>query len=208
MNTKKCYVFTSFGDIETIKLELNNDDLVIAADGGYDKAKLLGICPNIIIGDLDSIKGNYNKDIEIIKHNIDKDDTDTFLAVKEGLKRGFKDFVVIGGLGGRLDHCLANISLLKFIYENNSKGIIIDNKNEVRYLSNGKIELSKNNRKSISILAYSNVAKGVTIKGVKYSLDNAIISNSFPIGISNSFLEEKAEISVKEGELIIIVFNE
>lgn len=204
----KCYIFTSFGDVGNLKLDIEQNDLVIAADGGYEKAKSLGVYPKIIIGDFDSIKENYNiANIEIIKHKIEKDDTDTFLAVKEGIKRGFKDFVVIGGLGGRLDHTLANLSLLKFIYNNNSKGIILDNKNEIRFLSNDKIEILKTNKKNVSVLAYSDKAEGVSIKGLKYSLKNATISNSFPIGVSNVFTQDKALISVEKGELIIIVFN-
>lgn len=202
---KICYIFTAFGNIDKLKLEPNNKDFIIAADGGYDLALKANVNPDLLLGDFDSIANKQTQKINILEFPKDKDYTDTHLALIEGLKRGYKSFVIIGGIGGRLDHTIANMSLLKLLNENNANGFIIDNETKVLYLKNGFIYIKKEDCKILSVFSYSSVSKGVNLEGVKFPLTNAQITNSFPIGISNEIVQDEAKVSVIKGELLIIL---
>lgn len=200
-----CYIFTAFGNIDKLKFELKSEDFVIAADGGYDLALKANVKPDLLLGDFDSIANKETKNINILEFPKDKDYTDTHLALSEGLKRGYKTFIIVGGIGGRLDHTIANISLLKFLNENNSNGTILDNETKILFLKNGLIYIKKEECKILSVFSYSPVCTGVDLEGVKFPLCNATITNSFPIGISNEIVEKQAKVTVQNGELLIIL---
>ena len=177
--------------------------MIIAADGGYSTLKKLNIKPDLVVGDFDSL-GEAPKDETVIKHPIKKDDTDTLLAVKIGLEKGYKTFVIYGAVGGRLDHTVATIQTATFVAENGGIAYIYDGNHTVTAIKNSSINFKANAKGYISIFALSGVAKGVTIKGLLYELNNAEITPSFPIGVSNEFISKESKISVKDGILTII----
>lgn len=200
MNT--CYIFGALST-EIVDFNPQETDLIIAADGGYSTLKKLNIKPDLVVGDFDSL-GEAPKDETVIKHPPKKDDTDTLLAVKIGLEKGYKTFVIYGAVGGRLDHTVATIQTATFVAENGGIAYIYDGNHTVTAIKNSSINFKANSKGYISIFALSGVAKGVTIKGLLYELDNAEITPSFPIGVSNEFISKESEISIKDGILTII----
>ena len=188
-------------DIHNIKTD--KDHFVIAADAGLENAKRCGITPDIIIGDFDSVSAMPKGD-NVIRYPIEKDDTDTMLAIKLGLEKGFEEFFIYGGTGGRLDHTIANIQSLGYIVQNGAKGYLIDDTNIITVIKNSKIRINGDKGKNISVFSLGDTAQGVFIKGTKYEAEDVTLTNSFPLGVSNSFTEETANISVENGMLVII----
>ena len=197
-----CYIFGAL-DTGIADFKPQENDLIIAADGGYSTLKKLNIKPDLVVGDFDSL-GEAPKDETVIKHPQKKDDTDTLLAVKIGLEKGYKTFVIYGAVGGRLDHTVATIQTATFVAENGAIAYIYDGNRTVTAIKNSSINFKANATDYISIFALSGVAKGVKIKGLLYTLDNAEITPDFPIGVSNEFISKESEISVKDGILTII----
>jgi len=200
---KRCYIA---GAGEFCENELpRQDDFVIAANGGYDALKSRGITPDLVVGDFDSI-ANMPNHPNIIRSNAEKDDTDMMLAVRYALEHGYKTFLINGGLGGRLDQTLANIQILTYIAENGAHGTHLGNGVRVTAINNGSIEFDpdKENKETISVFSAGSVAEGVTLKGLKYPLADATLTNLYPLGVSNEFTGKPATISVKNGTLIII----
>ncbi len=180
------------------------DDLCIAADSGYANALALGEKPKILLGDFDSYKGNLPNGAEIIKVPAEKNFTDTQLAVSEALKRGADDVIIIGGLGGRLDHTLSNLSILDELTKNRVHCVMADGQNRVHYLNSTSTLIPRSQYKYVSILAISEKLKGVSIEGCKYPLDNATLLRSEQYAVSNEILGNCALISVRRGECYII----
>ncbi len=180
-------------------------DLVIAADGGYAAVVKLGIEPNVVIGDFDSLGGGEDGiSAHIVKLNPDKDDTDTLAAVKLGLRRGYTTFVIYGGVGGRLDHTVANFGTLAYLNAFGARGFLIDRNAVATVITDDKFAVPEGAHGTVSVFAYGGAATGVTLKNMKYTLDNTTLTPDFPIGVSNSTIEGKrAEISVKHGSLLI-----
>ena len=188
----------------TVNLQhkIHDDDLVIAVDGGYSHAESLGITPHVLIGDLDSIK-QVPSGIEIVKLPAEKDVTDTLAALDYGLSKGFMTFHIYGGLGGRLDHTLANIACLQYLLNHGARGYLHGDDQTVTMFSE-KLELAARESGTVSVFAYGGDAHGVTEIGMKYPLDNAHVTTDFPIGISNEFVGKPVTITVEKGTLLII----
>ena len=132
-----------------------------------------------------------------------KDDTDTLLAVKTGIERGYTEFVIYGGVGGRPDHTFANYQTLCYISRRGGKGFLCFNGYTACCITNSKINFSGGDG-TVSVFAMSGKALGVTLEGVLYPLENAELDYSFPLGVSNEFTESPAEIGVTSGTLLII----
>lgn len=199
---KTCYIFGAL-DTAVDDFKPQENDLIIAADGGYSTLTKLNIKPDLVVGDFDSL-GEAPENEKIIKHPVKKDDTDTLLAVKIGLEKGYKTFVIYGAIGGRLDHTVASIQTATFVAENGGIAYIYDGNYTITAIKNSSIKFKDNAKGYISIFGLSGVAKGVTIDGLLYTLDNAEITPYFPIGVSNEFINKESEISVKDGVLTII----
>jgi thiamine pyrophosphokinase len=179
-------------------------DYIIAADSGYRHALAAGIKPDILIGDFDSLEC-VPQNIQSIKSPAVKDDTDTFLAVRHAISLGYKNFLLLGALGGRLDHQTANIAACAFIAEQGGYCEIRDSKNIIIAIKDSQICLAKIENWSVSVFSYSDRSIGVTLAGLKYTLENAALTNTFPIGVSNEFAEDTATVEVKDGVLLIIM---
>jgi len=199
---KTCYIF---GALECSVTDFNpqESDLIIAADGGYSTLKKLNIKPDLVVGDFDSL-GCVPENENVIKHPVKKDDTDTLLAIKTGLEKGYKTFVIYGAVGGRLDHTIATIQSATFVAENGGIAYIYDGNYTVTAIKNSSIKFKKTANGYISVFALSGIAKGVKIKGLLYELNDAEITPSFPVGVSNEFIGRDCEISVNDGVLTII----
>ena len=203
---KICYIVGASG--EGFKpFSPKDGDLLIACDGGYYELIKNGYTPDILIGDLDSLP-QTDISCKLIKHPVMKDDTDMMLCIKHGIENGYKDFVIFCGVGGeRFSHTYANIQSLTYLLDNDCFGKLIFDNGEMFMLKNGAVEFDENAKGDISVFAYSDVCTGVTEKGLKYSLDDAEMTNRFPIGVSNSFTGKPANITVKDGTLLIILEN-
>jgi thiamine pyrophosphokinase len=179
-------------------------DYVICVDGGANHLEGLRVKPDIVIGDLDSA-GNLPENVEIIRFKAEKDETDTMLAVMYGLKNGYKDFLLLGGLKGRLDHTVANLCTLQYIARNGARGRFADADNEACFLENGELSFEKREDYYISVFPFGGDAAGVNETGFKYGLCDATLHCDFPNGVSNEFLESEGVVSVKNGALLIIL---
>lgn len=203
-NNMKCLIISG-GNFENVKLK-DKYNLIIACDKGYLYANKLNITPNIIIGDFDSAK-KPNVDIKIIEVSSVKDDTDTGLAVKYALKNGYRDIDIICALGKRIDHTLANISLMKYIVEHNGKARILS-KAAILFTSGvGLIKIKKNNCKFFSVFSLTDKSKIDYIKGSKFDVENLILKNSFPLGVSNEFNKQNISIKISSGVVLVILVN-
>ena len=197
-----CYLVGA-GDFNE-NIELYEDDLLIAVDGGYDSLIAAGYMPDVLVGDLDSVKAPIDESVKVLRYSKEKDETDMLLAYRIGVRCEYTDFVILGGTGGRFDHTLANISLLLYAKERGHNITMIDDKSMMICLKNESIRLTGAPGAYLSVFAFGEEAEGVTILGTKYEIENATLSPSFPLGVSNEFTEEEAFISVNDGALIVI----
>jgi len=203
----KCLIISG-GEYSPVKLN-EKYDLIIACDKGYLYAKKLRIKPDIIVGDFDSspIPKSKNEKINIIKVSSIKDDTDTSLAIKYVLRNGYKSIDIICALGNRLDHTLANIQMLKYIFDNGASGRILNKDIEIRTLKIGLNKIQKKIRKHkiFSIFSLSDKSKIKYIKGSEYDTKDIVVKNNFPIGVSNEFLKNEVSIYVDSGVVIAVI---
>lgn len=176
-------------------------DYIIAADGGY--AQLHGVKPDAVVGDFDSL-GYVPANEKICRHPVHKDDTDMMLAVKIGLDRGYKKFVILGGLGGRLDHTIANIQVLAYLDAHGAKGCLLSESENVLLLKNDAVSFSRDAAGIVSVFAYGAPASGVTLEGLEYPLCDATLTCDFPLGVSNAFTGTPSRITVKDGSVLVI----
>ena len=203
MKERLCIIFGA-GETYAPKIKPTDGDLVIAADGGYMSAVELGIEPNVIVGDFDSSDMPDGIGAHIVKLNPDKDDTDMLAAVKLGLRRGYTTFVLYGGVGGRLDHTVANFAALSYLNAFGARGFLVDKETVATVITDDKFIVPKGRQGTVSVFAYGGEASGVNLKNVKYELNNATFTPGFPLGVSNCTVDgKKAEISVKSGTLLI-----
>lgn len=200
MNT--CYIFGA-AEGEPEELLTDKSDLIIAADAGYNILQKLNLTPDIILGDFDSL-GFIPQGKEIITHPERKDDTDTLLAIKVGFKKGYTRFMIYGGTGKRLDHTVANLQTLSYVAEKGGIAYLCGNYYTATVIKNTSISFNSKAVGNISVFAVSSSCEGVTLKGLSYELENATLTSSFPLGVSNEFIAKESSITVKDGLLLII----
>lgn len=199
---KKCVIFaggTDFG----VAPAISPDDLVIAADSGYLACKKRGITPDLAVGDWDSL-GNSAVECQRVDLPVDKDDTDTLAAIRIGVERGFWEFHICCGTGGRLDHTIANMQCLVFLAKQGKRGFLYDDGSVVTAVTEGEIRFPAAARGGVGVFAADGTADGVDIKGLKYTVENAVLTADFPVGVSNSFIGQESVISVKKGTLFVV----
>lgn len=204
----RCVIISGSPDtnVEEIKSLCTSDDFIVCADSGYSFAKKAGLTPNLIIGDFDSLKEELPQNTEVVKLNTHKDDTDTEHCVMECIRRGYKDFLLLGSIGGRTDHTFANIATLAFLSEYNYNGIARNNGEEIRILKEGSYEM--NNKKGLifSVFPYGCQSVNVTYKGAEYMLNNKTLTYNVSRGISNVFVDDEAEITINRGRAILLTY--
>ena len=205
MTTKRCVIIggADINNYDYIRTSFIKDDFFIFCDSGLKHLEGLQVMPSLIVGDFDSHE-NPHMDVETIVLPCEKDDTDTVYAVKEAIKRGFHDFLIIGVIGARLDHTLGNVSILLYLDSLGLKGTIIDDYSDMELVSAQPVYIS-DQYPYFSLLNITGRAKGITIIDAKYPLDNAEITCEYQYGISNEVLPGKqAMVSVSDGKLLLI----
>lgn len=214
---KRCIILTSYLEGTIIEsIDIKKDDYVICADGGFVHALKENVVPNIVIGDFDSCSydllkntidtDSYFKETEIIKTKPEKDDTDTLMCVKHAIEKDMDEFVIIGGIGGRTDHTIANIQTLSFILDNGRSAWIVAGHNKVTMIQGpDRISLYKDDADYFSIYSFSDNCTGVYEINAKYLLENVTLSQSNPMGTSNEFLDGPATVKVETGKLLIVL---
>ncbi len=206
----KAYIYTG-GSIcrEDITERPDKDTLIIAADSGYDNARLLGVSPSVLVGDLDSLRTKDYDCAELIKLPAEKDLSDTQAAVNIALERGADTVVIVGGLDGRLDHTLANLAIIAGLTKKGITAYMTDGRNRVRYISSSSALIARGAYKYLSLIADSEKLRGVTVKGCKYPLTKATLTKDEPsLAISNEIVENCALISIRRGSAYIIESND
>ena len=205
METARCVIIggADIGRYDRIRGYLRQGDFYICCDSGLKHREALGIIPDLIVGDFESHE-NPHMDVETIILPREKDDTDTVFAVKEALSRGFRDFLLVGVIGGRLDHTLGNVSLLLMLDTQGKTAVAVDDFSELEIVSDSPVHIS-DKYAYFSLLSISGTAQGITIKNAKYPLDGAEITCEYQYGISNEVMPGKAAIvTVKQGRLLLI----
>ena len=195
-----CYIIGAYCGEDAVILPASAD-FVIAADGGYAAAQKLGIRPNLVVGDFDSL--GYVPDAEeVVQHPVRKADTDTLLAIRMGLERGYRNFVITGALGGRLDHSFANLQALLFLRDHGARGVLYGDGFAATAVTDSSITVE--GKGTLSVFTMDAKAEGVTLKNVSFPVEQGTLTNGFPIGVSNEFLEGPAVISVETGTLLVM----
>lgn len=206
VNKNYCYIFGAAPISTPLKIMPSVCDFIIAADAGLNFLLSQEIKPNLLVGDFDSL-GYVPNDTELVRFPTVKDDTDMMLAINEGIKRGYTNFIIYGGMGGKLEFTLANLQILYNIVNIGCSCYFVDNSSLVTAVKNGKIGFDENFRGRISVFAGGSAAYGVTIQGLKYTLFDGVLKCDNPLGVSNEFIGERGYISVKDGIVYIIYDN-
>jgi thiamine pyrophosphokinase len=179
---------------------------IICADGGYDNAARFHICPDLMVGDFDSIMSPLPEGVETIRLQVEKDDTDTMVAVKEGIRRGYREFVLCGVLRGvRCDHSYANLCVLQYLSKQGCKAVIEDGSNRIFLLKAGKLILRGVKGRTVSVFPFGCPSCEVSYIGMKYPLTRAVLSSAVPLGVSNTVEEENAQIMVSSGDALVFL---
>lgn len=194
-----------FEDAAYLKTYLRDADHIVAADGGLQLLDAMAVAPHRVIGDFDSAVLPSDGALAVTELPTHKDDTDVFAAAKEALADGYRDFLLLGCLGGRLDHTVSNLFLLRFLHEHGAQGVLVDERHEVRLFTCGTYVIPCRQDCYVSLLPYGGNAEGVCIHGAEYPLENATLDTVFPLGVSNGFVGSDVTVTVKSGYLLCIL---
>ena len=198
---KTCVIFCA-GDFKELATPVGADELVIAADGGLAHLQEIGLQPDIILGDFDSL-GYVPEGAEV--YPVEKDDTDAMLAIKKGLEAGCDRFYIYGALDGKwVDHTMANFQALQYLAERGVRGWLIGNRQIATVIHNDKIVFPPFCFQELSVFCMGSDAKGVSIRGMQYEMEDGVLSSGFPLGARNHFIQKKATVEVKDGSLLLI----
>lgn len=204
-NNAVCYIVGA-ATVFDISIDKRQDDMIIAADGGQKTLEKFGIMPDIIVGDFDSSLCPENIE-NVVKLSPKKDFTDTYKAVQIGENNGYSNFVIYGGLGDRLDHTIANIQIANELSKKGYNCKFVGNNESAIVITNGKISFDEKSTGVVSVFSLSDKSESVCERGLKYTIENHTLTNIFPLGVSNEFVGERAEISVESGSLLVIFSN-
>lgn len=211
-------IIFSNGDYENLSfyeayVKVCNPALIICADGGANAAYKIGILPDLLIGDMDSVKPEILKEyqisgVEIKKYSTHKDETDTELAVNYCIEKEVSRVILFGALGSRLDHSFGNIYLLNCLLKKKILAEMVNESNRI-FLVENSVEIDVEIGDTVSILSYTDRSEGIDLVGFEYSVENGVMEHYLPgYGISNVALEKHPVISVKEGILMVDIVSE
>lgn len=187
---------------ERVRSFLKPEDYYIFCDSGLFHKEGLNVEPDLIIGDFDSHE-KVDTGSEIITLPEMKDDTDSLSGVKLALKRGFKDFLLLGMTGRRMDHTLCNLYLLAFIKSHDGKALIVDDWSEMEVVEKEEVFIS-DSYAYFSLIAWKGKCEGVNIENALYPLSSAVIEPEYQYGISNEPLKGGSRVWVEKGSLLLI----
>lgn len=208
----KC-IIVGAGDFVPVEIPKKEEDFCIAADGGLEYCEMVGVLPDVILGDFDSVGFQQKQTLEEIERECpervirlpqEKDDTDMMYAIRLGLEKGYRKFYLYGALGGRLDHTIGNIQCLIYLKNHGAKGYIMEHNQLLTIVKDETVTFHPSMKGRLSVLSMGQKAEGVTLSNLKYELEDAMITNDFPIGISNEFIGKSATVTVKNGTLLVM----
>lgn len=196
-----CVIFCAAA-FDALARPVEPEDYIIAADGGLRHTQALGLTPRETLGDFDSL-GYTPSGAKVFP--VEKDDTDSMLAVRRGLALGYREFLLYGSLDGpRLDHTVANFQTLQFLADRDAYGYLIGKDTLVTVVKNGCLQFPAGCSGTISVFCLGSPARGVTERGLYYPLEDGVLTSGFPLGASNHFTGEEASISVRDGSLLVL----
>lgn len=196
-----CVIFCA-AEFNGLAEPLNQGDFLLAADGGLLHLQKLGLEPDGILGDFDSL-GYVPQGAKVFP--VEKDDTDAMLAARQGLKLGYKRFVFYGSIDGpRLDHTVANFQTLQFLADHGGKGYLVGKDYLITVIKNETIVFPPSCEGILSVFCLGADAEDVTIRDLQYPLEHGTLSSGFPLGVSNHFIGNGGTISVKSGSLLVM----
>ena len=199
------WVVFCWSDSSVPPRDLREDDVIVCADSGLEYARRCGVTPSVVLGDFDSFRGALPSGAEILRLPKEKDDTDTLFAVRLGWDRGVREFLIAGGIGGRLDHTLGAVQTLNWLVSHGARAAMDDGRQFVEVLHGpAEREYGKDFRSYCSLLALSPRVTGVTLSGFRYPLTDAILTYDFPLGVSNEIRDSVATLRFSEGRLAVI----
>ena len=197
----KCIVFCA-AEFDRLACPIEPEDYVIAADGGLQHTQALGIEPQEILGDFDSL-GYIPQDARVFP--VEKDDTDAMLAARRGLALGFRELLYYGSLDGkRLDHTVANYQTLQYLADHGARGYLVGQDFLATVVKERRIFFPEGTEGLISVFCLGADALGVSLRGLYYPLEGGTLTAGFPLGVSNHFTGAPAEISVEAGSLLVM----
>ena len=202
MRRNVCFVVGA-GENYGLDVVPHKGDMTIAADAGLRYLEQKEIAADLVIGDFDSLRFKPQHK-NVIELNPEKDITDMRAAVHEGIKAGYDLFYIYCGMGGRIDHTIANIQLLSELSKSGKQGFLVGRDNIITAITDRSLSFLSGISGFISVFSYSELSKGVCLDGLKYELDNAELTNDFPLGVSNEFTGKESKIRVKKGTLLIV----
>ena len=209
---KRAFIFAAgehkADDLKLYKrIKIHEDDLILCADGGYDTLALLGTKPDVVIGDLDSVRTTIPPQIKTVKYPSDKDKTDLEICIDYAAESGCDSLLILGALGGRVDHSLASLYAMRYALEKGMESMILSAHTRV-YLVSDYLKLSRESFDYISLIPCTDKVSGVTTSGLKYNLENATLHQSSSLGVSNEFYNNTALIKIEKGLLFVICLEE
>lgn len=198
----------TLSETERLSSRIQQADMVIAADGGAVHLHRMGIVPQIILGDLDSTPKEIlsffkEKQVKILKHPVRKDQTDMELCLEYAIDHGCTDLLIMGATSTRLDHTLANIFLLRRLADQGIAATILDAYNDIHIVVS-RLNLRGRPGDLISVIPVSDRVNGLTLEGLEYPLRDKSLYMGSPMGISNVFTQDQAQISLKSGAVLVI----
>ena len=198
---KHCVIFCG-GEFDRLHTPIPADSFLIAADRGLEHIQKLNLSPDLVIGDFDSL-GYQPQGAAVFP--VEKDDTDSMLAVRRGLEAGCTDFLLYGALdGSRVDHTMANFQLLAFLAEHGARGTLLGLRQCATLVKDGCITFPGEYEGIFSVFCLGADAKGVTIRGGQYEVEKVTLTAAFPLGVSNHFVGKSVEVSAQQGQLLVI----
>jgi thiamine pyrophosphokinase len=203
---RRCFVFSA-GGFYGLRERPRSGDFLIAADAGYLLCRKIGLSPDLLIGDFDSMPEPPGAPdaTHVERVPVRKDDTDTMLALKAGLSRGCREFHIYGGAGGdRPDHAIANLQGLYYLRRHKARGFLYDRDFVWTVIEGESLEIPRTVPDGLlSVFAFGRKASGVTIRGARYDMEGGEISPHFPLGVSNHIAAESAVVSAEKGALLV-----
>lgn len=198
---ERCIIFCA-GGFDSLAMPIEKEDYIIAADGGFAHLEKLGLTPNAVLGDFDSL-GYVPENANVFP--VEKDDTDTMLAIRHALEKGFGEILIYGALDGpRLDHTVANFQSLQFLADRGAIGYLIGQTQIATVIKNETVTFPADSQGIVSLFCLGADARGVTLQGLKYPLENGTLTSGFPLGVSNHFLGIPSQITVANGSLLML----
>ena len=197
----KCLIFCA-GEFDCLAEPIEAGGLVIAADGGLRHVQQLGVTPDVVLGDFDSL-GYTPEGANVFP--VEKDDTDAMLAVRRGLELGCREFLLYGSLDGkRLDHTVANFQTLQFLTDRGARGYLVGIDYIATVISCETVTFSEQAEGILSLFCLGPDATGITLEGLQYPLTDGTLTSGFPLGVSNHFMGKIARVTVKNGSILAI----